>query len=311
MSTNPQDFLPTPIGWFSQTLEYVGRCKAEFSAPRGSVEGPARVSVDETGNVSIEMVPEPASLQTEHPFRFGLLRFFKGDDYVRDHGGGVSTLDPYAENPCEKLEVKTPNAAFHTADVLHRYSENVLNTGEVSKVTFAVGRSRFDAEAAGQAAYWVLPLTNFLSEFRQRRSELDRHPLRVFPTPEVPPEITHVPRGGGDEEALRERAILSLLAANDRNWLIVFEFAGGLGFMERLPDYAESKRMLLEGKERQKPTSVMVGPTGGESVESFERMQGWFPFDVLSLLTLATGTEVGCPWVEVRDGDGRLVRRFH
>jgi hypothetical protein len=55
----------------------------------------------------------------------------------------------------------------------------------------------------------------------------------------------------------------------------------------------------------------MVGPTGGEHVESFERIREWFPFDVLSLLTLATGTEVGCPWVEIRDGQGRLVRRFH
>ena len=81
--------------------------------------------------------------------------------------------------------------------------------------------------------------------------------------------------------------------------------------MERLPDYAESERLLVEGKERSKTTAVMVGPVGDEPVDTFERMQGRFPFDVLSLLTLATGTEVGCPWVEVRDEQGRLVRRFH
>lgn len=81
--------------------------------------------------------------------------------------------------------------------------------------------------------------------------------------------------------------------------------------VERLPDYAESERLLLEGKERQRTTAVMVGPTTGKAVDDFEQMREWFPLDILSLLTLATGTEVGCPWVEIRDEKGRLARRFH
>ena len=310
MTTTPEDFLPTPSRWFAPPHEYVGRCRAEFSAPRGSVKGPAKVSVDEAGNVSVEMVPEPESLRTEHPFQLGLLRFFKGDEFVREHGEGVSTLNMEAENPCTKLEVETPLGTFRTEDVLYRFTEGVLNTGEVQKVTFAVGRSTFDAEDAQDSEYWVLPLANFLSRFRQRRPELDRHPLRVFPTPEVPPEITHVPHGP-DQERQEARAVSALIAANSENNLIVFGFSGGLGFVERLPDDPESERRLLEGKERHKTTAVMVGPIGGEPVESFERMREWFPFDVLSLLTLATGTEVGCPWVEIRDRQGRLVRRFH
>jgi len=84
-----------------------------------------------------------------------------------------------------------------------------------------------------------------------------------------------------------------------------------VGFVERLPDYSESERLLLEGKERRKTTAIMVGPTGNGSVEDFERMREWFPFDTLSLLTLATGTEVGFPWVEIRDAEGHLVRRLH
>jgi hypothetical protein len=288
--------LPTANYWFCTALEYVGRCTAEFSAPQGSIEGPATVSVDEAGNVSVEMGPEPETLRTECPFQLGLLRFLKGDEFVREHGKGVSTLNIEAENPCTRLEVRTPLGTFRTDDVLYRFTEGVLATGEVPKVTFAVGLFTFEIEEAGDSEYWVLPLANFLAEFRQQRPELDRHPLRVFPTPEVPPEM---------------RVISARLAANSKNNLIMFGFSGGQGFVERLPDYQESERLLLEGKERSKTTAVMVGPTGGEPVESFEQMRGWFPFDVLSLLTLATGTEVGCPWVEIRDGQGRLVRRFH
>src|SRR5215217_607338 len=270
MTEGPQKFLPTAKRWFSATLEYVGRCKAEFSAPRGSVEGHATISVDEMGNVTVEMVPEPESLWTERPFRLGLLKFFKGDEFIREHGKGVSTLNIEAENPCTRLEVKTPFSTFRTEDVLNRFTESVLDTGEVRKATFAVGLSTFETEDAEDPEYWVMPLSNFLSECGQRQPELDRHPLRVFPTPEVPPEITHVPHGP-DQQRRETRAMSALTAANSKNSLIVFGFSGDRGFVERLPDYPESERLLLEGKERRKTTAVMVGPTGGEPVESFER----------------------------------------
>lgn len=67
------------------------------------------------------------------------------------------------------------------------------------------------------------------------------------------------------------------------------------------------ERLLLEGKEQRKTTAVMVGPTGGDPVWDFETMRGWFPFDVLSLITLATGAEVGFPCIEIRDARGGLV----
>ena len=139
--------------WFSTTLEYGGRCTAAFSAPQGSVEGPATVSVDEAGNVSVEMDPEPETLRTERPFRLGLLTFFKGDEFVREHGKGVSSLNMEAENPCTRLEVRTAFGTFHTEDVLYRFTEDVLNTGEVPKVTFAVGLSTFEIEDAGGPEY--------------------------------------------------------------------------------------------------------------------------------------------------------------
>jgi hypothetical protein len=134
--------------------------------------------------------------------------------------------------------------------------------------------------------------------------------LRVFTTPEVPDEITHVPFGP-DHDALMRKAWQCLMVANSKNRLIVFDFGEGLSFVERLSTYMESERLLLEGQTRHKTTAVIVGPIGSKPVDGFESMLEWFPFDILSLLTLATGTEVGCPWVEIRDGEGRLVRRLH
>lgn len=313
MTRDPEEFLPTANSWFSSTLEYVGICKANFSAPRGSVEGPATVRIDETGDIVVQMFPERESLWTEHSFHLGLIRFFGGDDFVQENDSGVSTINPFAQNPCTSLEVTTPHGTFRTEDVLHYGTSSIMNTGDVTEANFAVGLSTFDTEDAEDPKYWVLPLANFLSECRQAHSELNRHPLRVFPTPEVPDEITTVLLNQDEEKRKKdeERAALSLYFANSKNKLIIFEFGGSLGFVERLPDYAESERLLIESKERNKTTAIMVGPVGSEPVESFEQMQGWFPFDVLSLLTLATGTEVGCPWVEIRDREGRLVRRLH
>jgi hypothetical protein len=258
------------------------------------------------------MFPDRESLQTERPFRLGLIRFFGGEEFVEENESGISTINPFAKNSCTSLEVTTPHGTFRTADIRQYGTSSNMETGDVTEVNFAVGLASFDADA-GDPNYWVLPLANFLSECRQAHSDLNMHPLRVFPTPVLAEEVTTVRLDQYEEkrEKDKKRAALSRYYANSKNSLIVFEFGEGLGFVERLPDYAESERLLVEGKERRKTTAVIVGPVGDEPVDSFERMQGWFPFDVLSLLTLATGTEVGCPWVEVRDAQGRLVRRFH
>lgn len=310
MTTQPEDFLPSPNDWLPRTLEYVGRCKVEFAAPTGSIEGPATVSIDQTGDVRVEMIPEADSLITASTSRYGLMDFFGGDAFAEDQSSGVTRLDPTARNRCTRLEVVTPRGIFHTEDVPFYGTSSVMDTGEVTEANFMVGQSTFEATGAGEAKYWVLPLTNFLSECRQWHPEINRHPLRIFPTPEVPAEITYVPFGPNHEKD-KMKAFLSCDAANSKNRLIVFDFGEGVGFIERLPDYAESERLLLEGKERHRITALMVGPIAGDSVKSFERMRNWFSFDILSLLTLATGTEVGCPWVEIRDEEGRLVRRFH
>ncbi|MEG5042419.1 MULTISPECIES: hypothetical protein [unclassified Microcoleus] len=57
-------------------------------------------------------------------------------------------------------------------------------------------------------------------------------------------------------------------------------------------------------------TAVMVGEVGSESID-IDKLTNWLPFGLLPLLSLATGSEVGIPWIEFRDANGGLVRRIH
>ena len=61
------------------------------------------------------------------------------------------------------------------------------------------------------------------------------------------------------------------------------------------------------------PTAVMVGEVDNDHANTdLEDLERWLsPHGLLMLLTLATGTEVGSSWIELRDEQGRLVRRFH
>jgi hypothetical protein len=159
-------------------------------------------------------------------------------------------------------------------------------------------RSQFDANPKGAPKFWVLPLVNFISEFVHWHPELNRHPLRLFPTPVVP-------------DGLSERdEFFASRVANEKNRLIIFEFNGARGFIEPLADYRKRKESLLSEKNKDGVTAVMVGEVGSNPIE-FEQLEGWFPFEFLDVLSLATGVEVGSPWLEFRDARGGLVRRIH
>ncbi len=58
--TFPSDFLPTSSDWFSIRPEYEGWGQAEFSDPKGSLEGPVEVRFDELGEASVQMRPVPS-----------------------------------------------------------------------------------------------------------------------------------------------------------------------------------------------------------------------------------------------------------
>jgi hypothetical protein len=315
MAFDPSMFLPSPSDWFSTSVEYEGWGRAEFADPEGSVEGLTRMSFNELGWASIEMRPDLRTLQSHRPLRFGLTEFLSGERPKEHKGTSYLSMTLESKNPCTGLEVATPQGRFHSHDVSYHSHSEVWGDDDqeevIERITFDVFLSRFNSEVSQEARFWVLPLTNFVSEFTPAWAELNRHPLRIFPTPEVPDEITHVPHGP-DEEKAKGRAISALLTANSKNQLIAFEFNDALGFIEALADYEDRKEDLLTGKERTRLTTVMVGEVGTNPCETLDQVAEWLrPQGILALLTLATGTEVGAPWIELRDGQGRLVQRFH
>lgn len=288
--------IPLPNNWFLTRIEYEGQGRAEFHDPRGIIKGPVKIYFDEFGESNAEM--EIQVVETEQSLRFGLMEFLSGSKPVEGLNQVVMGIGT-RRNPCTKLVVSTPQGIFSATDSIHYGEElKLFGDGEGGKLSFHLLRSQFDVADAGTAKYWVIPLSNFVSEFALSHPDLDRHPLRIYPTPLVPDGLS-------EQDSMR-----AILRANQKNRLIVFRFNDSLGFIEPLPDFDDRKRQLLAGRERSLITAVMVGEVKSQSI-GFDDLKGWFPFGFFDLLGLATGVEVGAPWIEFRDDRGGLVRRIH
>src|SRR5947209_6029531 len=253
MSFNPEAIPLIPNDWFSISISYEGRGRAEFQDPPAAVEGEARARLDESGSLSVELRVE--QVVSEQPLRMGLIQLFSGQKPV-EFSGGVGIGGGWEPpNPYTKLTVTTNQGVFSAPGDRH-YSYGVeLFGGSSGSATFTPLRSQFDATDKGQPHYWVMPLTNFLSRFTSRHPVLDRHPLRIYPTPVVPDGLEG------------EDAFIANHNANLKNRLITFEFMGGPGFIEALPDYDQRENNLTEGRERHSVTAVMVGEVRTRGIE--------------------------------------------
>jgi hypothetical protein len=291
MSIDLKSVTPVADDWFVPTAIYEGQGRAEFADPTGIVEGHTIVRFDSEGNGHVEMSIE--TVAPAQPLKYGTMQFFNGEPEILGEAATWSS-NRKDSNPCTKLTVSTAEGEFISTEV------PFYNTGfwGNTSIRFYLHRSWFDCSSAGEATCWVLPLSNFLSDFMEHNVELDRHPLRIYPTPIVPPAQTE------------QDAFGVWLTANQWNRLIVFSFRGELGFIERLVDYEESKAKLLAGQAASALTAVMVGAVGSGSID-LDAFEEWFPIDYLRILGLAIGNEVGAPWIEFRDSNGRLVRRAH
>lgn len=295
MNFNPNDISISPNEWFRPNVVYEGRGRAEFEDPGGTVEGPVVVSFNEYGQSTVQMTVE--TLASDRELQFGSMEFFSGEKPVSEDRV-VSLPLTFKSNPCKKLTVETAEGKFLSTEGIY-YGRSITITGNAPEtLDFHLLRSEFRSNNAQPAYYWVFPLANFISEFRQRHLELDRHPLRIYSTPLVPHGLP------------KKQTIRAAYRANNKNHLIVFEFNNGLGFIEALPDYEVRKENLLKGRERYAITSVMVGAVSGESIE-FSELDTWLPSEFLRLLSLACGSVVSAPWLEFRDCNGVLVKRIH
>ncbi|WP_156787724.1 hypothetical protein [Rubrobacter xylanophilus] len=237
-------------------------------------------------------------MQEEDGKSEGLLPFiWPGRSWMS--GGRKITVRNFGDslNHCLRLEIETSEGLLVTEDV-EDYRTHVVVGGGKDGITlvFEPAGVAFDVVGAREPRYWAVPLLNFISTFPQNSPATDRHPLRVYPTPVVPDDLPPKER----------RAALE--AANERNGMILFEFEGKPGFVERLPDYEEREKDLREGKKQSAATAVVVGEVGERDPKELE---GEFPSDIAGLLSLASGSEVFAPSIEFRDEEGLLVRRVH
>ena len=160
-------------------------------------------------------------------------------------------------------------------------------------------RSKFEVNGAPAARYWVLPLSNFIPEAWKGGlyKDLDEHPLRLCRWPTIPDGLP------------QNEATGAVLTLAQRAGLLTFLLNGETGFIERMPSYDARVKRVRQDRTR-RITAVMVGPAHVQSVD-WADLAGLFPLDILSMLSLVTGTTVGAPWIEFRDEKGSLVRRVH
>jgi hypothetical protein len=172
---------------------------------------------------------------------------------------------------CTKLEVFTSKGTFSSIGT--NIKHYIPNNLNSTLIFFCLA-SQFEAYGR-EAKYWALPLYNFLTHFYK------------YPCGWTNP-----------------------LCINNRNIGIIFNFNCGTCFIEPLEDYEIIEEELINFKNPKRITSIMIGELRSlpKDLESLDQQ---VPINFLELLGLATGTEVGSPWVEFRTADGDLVKRIH
>jgi len=81
-----------------------------------------------------------------------------------------------------------------------------------------------------------------------------------------------------------------------------------LAFIQQLPGVGEGNEGIKPWSGETVLTAVAVVPIADSAIIDF---RGWFLNVFVRLIDFATGSVVGTPWIEVRDENGRLLRRLH
>jgi len=286
-----EDFEPKLNNWPELNLRYEGRGGAEFSSPVGSITGPFRVTYDEYGNTICEAYPEQISYDPTyeggaHGFLWGAVKKREGNSVSFGFGG--------LNNPCRLLSFTNPAGKFESTSQVH-----LVGVGSAegrSRLKFYVPEAKFETGNPNPAKYFTIPLFNCVAETRDYIQ--GDHPLRIYQTPKVPDDLPK------DKKWMAEHK------ANEQNLVIGFCMDGQVCFIERLPDFDERIGSLGGGAQR-RVTAVLVGEVGLQPTDTVADFRSWFPLDLLTVLSFASGVEVGFPWIEVRDSSGKLIRRLH
>lgn len=288
---------PVAPAWFKTRFEYRGPARVEFEKLGGWVEGKGHVRVLDSDDFEIEV--EAASLGADCNLTFGLEELLTGKAPVQTYKGPSLGINPGGNRP-KSIQITCSDGRLVADSGIYIASASLqLGSDKATTLKYKAKPCHFEPSSPSKSRYWVLPLTNFLSGFPEHRPELVGHPLRMLEPVEIP---AHLPE--------EQRQVAEMLAKhNDR--VIHFSLFGKPAFIERLPDYEKRKKRLVLGRRPHHITAVMVGEVPEDRAESWAEVEEWFPFDLLLLLALACGHQVGAAWIEFRDADQSLAGRVH
>lgn len=280
-------YSPKPNPWFSSEVSYEGWGVATFEKPAGTIEGKAKITVDETGKLDVEM--EIEKLNTEATiYGTGSIRFLKFLQANMRKSNAVA-MGTGNINPCSSLSVQTERGIFTShGKVFH------TQAGLDDNVRFLVSEGIYQEQTDSNPKYWVVPLTNFISTFHlQNHPLVAQHPLRLY-TSQIVPKM-----------ADKEQEKKAWYMANQANTSIGFYFGESVGYIQPVLDYTAKKEKLTSGEIKKCITALMVSDVTEKLDET------WFPYDYTSLISFASGLHVGAAWIEYRDENGQLVNRKH
>jgi hypothetical protein len=263
--------------WFQDHNRHSGRATVRFRNPQGSVTGEGFAEISERGSATIQFRVDEYELQeaTQIEEGFELAYLLHGAQPFNTREGSGPFLE--RNNVCDSFELESPEGTLRAGGSIAYIPGDDDDGNHV--VSVFPQWLQFDALIDTKAIYWAMPLSNLIANFLQSASSrVQANPLRL---------------GSGKYD------------------LIEYEFEGSRAFIERVPDYDLRVGELREGRAINRITSVMVGEVGVHQYDSVEALEQWIPLHLLGVLGLVTGSEVGAPWIDLRDDQGQLVRRFY
>jgi hypothetical protein len=296
------DLEPKPKNWLELNLRYEGVGSAEFVSPEGTIRGKGAATFDEYGNPTVEIECESFSIDPQ--YTGGPVGFLFGSKVEETQGKKTMAFGGF-DNPCKALSIRTTEGEFRANSTVRLvgWSFNMLAMGSDAlggqrqkPLRFYVQQASYDVGNPNPPRYFAIPLFNCLAEGHDRL--LRPHPLRIYETPEVPSSVPETEK------------FFATMKANQKNLLVGFFIEGRLCFVERLADYDDRVTALKNGAVR-RITAILVGELGNHPASTLAEFWSWFPFEVFSALSFASGVEVGLPWIEIRDEAGGLIRRLH
>jgi hypothetical protein len=259
--------------WFTTDYDYLGYAEAVFEDPHVEFHGPASVRPDENGCPIVEITVERSSPAVQTQFDLAEVQF--GSQAVPG-GGRVIAFGGGSQNRV-RATVRGELGVFQSGpDWNYGFS---WPPGAALTLRINPIKSEFVVAASAPGSFLVLPLSAFISEFPAQSSLIRSHPLH-----------------------------LDMESDSHLGRCIPFEVCGQQAFIQQLPGAVEAGGGIKVWGGQTILTAVAVLPLVDPRMTD---PWGWFLTTFLRLLELAAGSEVGVPWIELRDGNGSLARRLH